>query len=44
MKNSFVGEFNISDELHRSELSLPISMGHSSEEILKISEVINKFK
>lgn len=38
------GEFPLADELHRTELSLPISVGHSISEIRSVSEIIKKFK
>ena len=38
------GEFPLADELHRTELSLPISVGHSLSDIRSVSEIIKKFK
>ncbi len=37
------GKFPISDEIHKTTLSLPISYSHSKKDILKIVEVLNKF-
>jgi dTDP-4-amino-4,6-dideoxygalactose transaminase len=36
-------EFPISEEIHRTTLSLPISYSHSEEEIYRIIEILNKF-
>jgi dTDP-4-amino-4,6-dideoxygalactose transaminase len=36
-------DFPISEEIHRTTLSLPISFGHTESEIYKIVEVLNKF-
>ncbi|MDR3626324.1 MAG: DegT/DnrJ/EryC1/StrS family aminotransferase [Ignavibacteriaceae bacterium] len=36
-------EFPISEEIHRTTLSLPISYSHSIEEIYKVVEVLNRF-
>lgn len=35
--------FPISEEIHNTTLSLPISYGHNESEILKVIEVMNKF-
>ncbi len=35
--------FPISEEIHRSTLSLPISFFHTSEEIIRIVEIMNRF-
>lgn len=37
------GEFPISEEIHKTTLSLPISYSHNEEKIYKIIEIINKF-
>lgn len=37
------GEFPIADALHATELSLPISMGHTREDVLRVCETIHKF-
>jgi dTDP-4-amino-4,6-dideoxygalactose transaminase len=44
MKGILGGEWPIADELHATELSLPISVGHSADEIKRVSEVISSFK
>ena len=36
-------DYPISEEIHRTTLSLPISYFHTEEEILKVCEVMNKF-
>lgn len=38
------GDFPITDEIHNTTLSLPISYFHTEEDILKVCEVMNKFK
>jgi dTDP-4-amino-4,6-dideoxygalactose transaminase len=35
--------YPISEEIHKTTLSLPISYGHTSEDIHKVIEIINKF-
>lgn len=35
--------YPIAEEIHRTTLSLPISFGHTEEEIYRVVEVINKF-
>lgn len=37
------GDFPISEEIHKTTLSLPISFGHTSDEINKVIEVMNRF-
>jgi dTDP-4-amino-4,6-dideoxygalactose transaminase len=37
------GEYPISEEIHRTTLSLPISYFHSEEDILKVCEIANKW-
>jgi dTDP-4-amino-4,6-dideoxygalactose transaminase len=37
------GHFPLSDEIHRTTLSLPISYFHSTDDIYKVVEVLNKF-
>lgn len=37
------GEWPIADELHASELSLPISVGHSVNQVKHISEILSQF-
>jgi dTDP-4-amino-4,6-dideoxygalactose transaminase len=38
------GEYPIAEILHQSELSLPISIGHTEKEIKNVCEVINTFE
>ena len=37
------GEYPVSEEIHATTLSLPISFGHTQDEICKVIEIINKF-
>ena len=37
------GDWPLADELHATELSLPISYGHSASDILKVCETIQQF-
>ena len=43
MKGIFEGSYPISEEIHQTTLSLPISFGHNESEICRVVEVINKF-
>lgn len=44
LKNRFQGQsFSISEEIHRTILSLPCSFIHSEEEILKVINLLNQF-
>ncbi len=43
MQGVIHGEFPISEEIHNTTLSLPISFFHSEEEILRVIDVLNKF-
>lgn len=43
MKDKIIGSYPISDEIHQTTLSLPISYYHSKEEILKVIEVLNEW-
>lgn len=43
MKGILSGEYSISEEIHKTTLSLPCSFGHSEEEIYRVVEVMNKF-
>lgn len=43
MKGIIIGEYPISEEIHRTTLSLPISFGHTKDDIYKVVETINKF-
>lgn len=44
MQGILGGEWPIADELHASELSLPISAGHSAKDIKYVSEILCQFK
>jgi dTDP-4-amino-4,6-dideoxygalactose transaminase len=37
------GEYPVSEEIHKTTLSLPCSFGHTEEEIYKVVEVMNRF-
>jgi len=37
------GEYPVSEEIHATTLSLPISYGHTQDDIFKVIEVMNKF-
>lgn len=43
MKGIIEGTYPISEEIHRTTLSLPISFGHTENEIHRVVEVLNKF-
>jgi dTDP-4-amino-4,6-dideoxygalactose transaminase len=43
MKNIFTGDYPISEEIHRTTLSLPISFFHTKEDVLEVCNVMNKF-
>jgi len=43
MKNIFTGYYPISEEIHRTTLSLPISYFHTKEDVLKVCKIMNKF-
>jgi len=43
MKNIIVGNYPISEEIHKTILSLPISFMHSKDDILIVIEVMNKW-
>lgn len=44
MQGILEGEWPIADELHSTELSLPISVGHSVNDVQHVSEIISLFK
>jgi dTDP-4-amino-4,6-dideoxygalactose transaminase len=44
MQGIISGIYVVADELHTTELSLPISVGHSISDIQRIAEVINQFQ
>jgi len=37
------GSYPISEEIHKTTLSLPISFGHKEDDIYRVIEVINSF-
>ncbi len=43
MKDIIKGDYPISEEIHATTLSLPISYGNSEDEIYKVCETMNKF-
>lgn len=43
MKGIITGEYPISEEIHNTTLSLPISYFHTEEDIIKICEVMNRW-
>jgi dTDP-4-amino-4,6-dideoxygalactose transaminase len=43
MKNMLTGNYPISEEIHKTTLSLPISFFHTKEDALKVCDVMNKF-
>lgn len=43
MQGILSGEYPISEEIHQTTLSLPISFGHTKDDIYKVIEVLNKF-
>jgi dTDP-4-amino-4,6-dideoxygalactose transaminase len=44
MQGILHGAWPIADELHQTELSLPISVGHTPEEIQRVCEAIQQFQ
>ncbi len=43
MKGIIAGEYPISEEIHNTTLSLPISYFHTEEDIIKVCEVMNRW-
>jgi dTDP-4-amino-4,6-dideoxygalactose transaminase len=43
LRSYFDDNFPISEEIHRTTLSLPVSFGHTKDEIAKVIEVLNRF-
>lgn len=43
LQNIIVNDYPLSNEIHNTTLSLPISYFHSKEDILKVCEVMNEF-
>ena len=44
LKGEILGDFKISDEIHSTTLSLPISYFHQKSDISKVIEVLNRFE
>lgn len=44
MTDILVGNYPVADALHASELSLPISVGHTAEEITNVCDALKGFK
>ncbi len=44
MKGILGGDYPIADELHSTELSLPISAGHSVQDVETVAEIVSKYK
>jgi dTDP-4-amino-4,6-dideoxygalactose transaminase len=44
MKGILSGNFPIAEELHATELSLPISIGHSQEDVQRVCQTISTFR
>lgn len=44
MRGILSGEYPVSEELHATELSLPISMGHTAREVRDVCKIISTFK
>jgi dTDP-4-amino-4,6-dideoxygalactose transaminase len=44
MQGFLFGSWPIAEEQHRTELSLPISVGHNSDDIFQVCQAIGKFK
>lgn len=43
MKGFIKGDFPISEEIHQTTLSLPVSFAHTEDDILNVIEALNKF-
>ena len=43
MRDIFDDNYPISEEIHRTTLSLPISFGHTENDILKVIDTLNRF-
>ena len=43
MKEFISGEYYLSEEIHRTTLSLPISYSHTKDDVLKVVEVMNEW-
>jgi dTDP-4-amino-4,6-dideoxygalactose transaminase len=43
MQGLIEGRYPISEEIHKTTLSLPISFGHTEDDILRVTEILNNF-
>ena len=43
MRGIFAGSYPVAEELHATELSLPISVGHRSEDVARVAGLIGSF-
>lgn len=43
LENIIQGNFNISEEIHKTTLSLPISTFHTKEDIFRVIDMLNRF-
>jgi dTDP-4-amino-4,6-dideoxygalactose transaminase len=43
MRGLLQGDYPIADELHRTELSLPISNGHSADDVRRVCQILSSF-
>jgi dTDP-4-amino-4,6-dideoxygalactose transaminase len=44
MKGILTGNYPVADELHASELSLPISVGHTATDVQRVCEAMHRFQ
>ena len=44
MRGILIGDYPIADELHATELSLPISIGHSPQDVRRVCDAISVFE
>jgi dTDP-4-amino-4,6-dideoxygalactose transaminase len=44
MQGILSGDYPIADEQHATELSLPISVGHTRDEIERVCDAVQRFK
>jgi len=44
MQGILLGQYPIAQELHDTELSLPISYGHTAQDIHEICQIIQQFE
>jgi dTDP-4-amino-4,6-dideoxygalactose transaminase len=44
MKGILSGDYPVAEELHVTELSLPISIGHSHEDVQRVCQTISTFR